>query len=73
MSKYDLVGVDSNAFSILAYVRTALRKEGLKHLVQEYEQKATIADYDNLIVVSMDYIDLANEKAIENGYNEDEE
>lgn len=73
MSKYDLVGVDSNAFSILAYVRNALRKEGLKHLVQEYEQKATIADYDNLIVVSMDYIDLANEKAIENGYNENEE
>ena len=72
MSKYDLVGVDSNAFSILAYVRNALRKEGLKHLVQEYEQKATIADYDNLIVVSMDYIDLANEKAIESGYNEEE-
>ena len=73
MSKYDLVGVDSNAFSILAYVRNALIKEGLNHLVKEYEQKATIADYDNLIVVSMDYIDLANEKAIENGYNEDEE
>lgn len=70
MSKYDLVGVDGNAFCIIGYVSTALRREGLKHLVREYQQKATLGDYDLLIVESMNYLDKANEKAVENGYEE---
>ena len=73
MSKYDLVGVDSNAFSVLAYVKTALRKEGLRDKIAEYQAKATSSDYDHLLAISIEYIDLANEKAIENGYIEEDE
>ena len=73
MPKYDLVGVDSNAFAILAYVKNALRREGLKDLIQEYQNEATKDDYDHLLATSIDYIDKANEKAIENGYEEVEE
>jgi hypothetical protein len=73
MPKYDLVGVNSNAFSVLNYVCKALRREGLSHLVQEYQQKATLGDYDLLIVESIDYLEKANEKAVENGYEDEED
>lgn len=69
--KYDLVGIDGNAFSVMAYVSRALKTEGLKELVAEYQSKATSGDYNNLLAVSLDYIDKANEKAKENGYEED--
>lgn len=73
MSKYDLVGVDSNAFSVLAYVQKALRREGLTDKIAEYQAKATESDYDHLLAISIEYVELANEKAIENGYEEIEE
>lgn len=58
--KYSLVGVNGNAFSIMGYVRESLRKEGLKDKIKEYTQKATAKDYNHLIVVSLEYIELAN-------------
>lgn len=58
--KYSLVGVNGNAFSIMGYVRNALKKEGLKDKIKEYTQKATAKDYNHLIVVSLEYIELAN-------------
>lgn len=73
MSKYNLVGVDSNAFSVLAYVKTALKREGLKDKIDDYMAEATSSDYDHLLAISIEYIDLANEKAIENGYIEEDE
>ena len=73
MSKYNLVGVDSNAFSVLAYVEKALKREGLRDKVDDYRAKATSSDYDHLLAISIEYIDLANEKAIENGYMEEDE
>jgi len=73
MSKYNLVGVDSNAFSVLTYVKTALKREGLKDKIDDYMAKATSSDYDHLLAISIEYIDLANEKAIENGYIEEGE
>lgn len=66
MSKYDLVGVDGNAYAIMGYVSRALKVEGLRDLVDEYHTKATSGDYNNLICVSMDYLEKANEKAEEN-------
>lgn len=72
MSKYSLVGVDSNAFNVMGYVANALRREGLRDLKNEYYSKAQSSDYDNLIVVSMEYLDKANEKAVENGYEDDD-
>lgn len=73
MSKYDLVGIDSNAFSVLAYVEKALRREGLKDKIDDYKAKATSSDYDHLLAISIEYIDLANEAAIRNGYEEIED
>ena len=74
MSKYDLTEAqDSNAFNIMGYVTNALRREGLGDKIREYQDKATKSDYDNLLVESMGYLELANEKAIENGYEEEEE
>ena len=58
--KYSLVGVNGNAFSIMGYVRNALKKEGLKDKIKEYTQKATAKDYNHLIAVSLEYIELAN-------------
>ena len=61
--KYDLVGVDGNAFSIMGYTARALKCEGLRDLVDEMHEKATAGDYNNLICVCMDYIDIANKEA----------
>lgn len=58
--KYNLVGVDGNAFAIMGYVRRALIESGNKDKVAEYFSKAKSWNYDNLIVVSLDYIDMAN-------------
>ena len=58
--KYSLVGINGNAFSIMSYVRESLRKEGLKDKIEEYTQKATAKDYNHLIAVSLEYIELAN-------------
>lgn len=69
--KYNLVGVDGNAFSIMGYTARALKAEGLRDLVSEMQEKATSGDYYNLIAVCSDYVDMANEKAIENGYEEE--
>lgn len=63
---YDLVGVDGNAYSVMGYVFGALKQTGLGNLVDEYIEKATSGDYDNLLRVSMEYIDMANEKAEDN-------
>lgn len=68
--KYDLVGVDGNAFSVMGYTSKALKREGLSNLVDEMYERATSGDYDNLLRVCMEYIDKANEKAIENGWED---
>lgn len=64
--KYDLVGVDGNAFAIMGYTARALKNEGLRDLVQEMQNKATSGDYNNLLMVCMEYIDKANEEADKN-------
>jgi hypothetical protein len=61
--KYDLVGVDGNAFAIMGYTARALKHEGLRDKVDEMHARAMKGNYDNLIMVCMEYIDMANEKA----------
>ena len=73
MAKYCLVGQDGNAFALMGYTARALRNEGLGNLVSEMQSKATSGDYNNLICVCDDYLDKANEKARENGYEEEDE
>ena len=72
MAKYDLVGVDGNAFSLMGYTGRALKNEGLGDQVSEMQNEAMSGDYDNLIRVCMKYIDVANLKAEMNGYSDDE-
>ncbi len=73
MSKYTLVGVDGNAYSIMGYTSTALKREGLGHLDEEMVKKATSGNYSHLIAVCDEYVQMANKKAEENGYEDAEE
>lgn len=59
-NKYDLVGIDGNAFAIMGYVRRALIESGHEDKVEEYFAKAKSGNYNNFIVVSLDYVDMAN-------------
>lgn len=61
--KYNLVGIDGNAFAIMGYVQKALRNEGLKGKVDEYIKAATSGNYNNLLTQSLKYIDIANKAA----------
>ena len=58
--KYSLEGINGNAFSILSYVALALRKEGKKHLIKQYHEEAVQGDYNNLLMVSLKYLDMLN-------------
>lgn len=60
MNKYNLEGLNGNAFNILSYVALALKKEGKKHLIKKYHEEAIQGDYDNLLQVSLRYIDVLN-------------
>lgn len=71
--KYSLVGVDGNAYAVMGYTAKALRMEGLGNLKDEMYKEATSGNYDHLIVTCLKYVDMANEKAIKNGYEDDED
>lgn len=71
--KYDLVGVDGNAFMVMGYTARALKNEGLKDDVPEMQSRAMSGDYNNLLKVCVEYIDKANEAAKANGYVSDDE
>lgn len=71
--KYDLVGVDGNAWAVMGYVGRALKNEDLENLKDEYMSKAMSGDYSNLICVSLEYVEKANEAAAENGYEDEED
>ena len=72
MAKYELVGVDGNAYSIMGYTANALKREGLKGLVDKMYKEATSGDYTNLICVCMKYVDKANEAAGETDEEDDD-
>lgn len=73
MCKYTLVGVDGNAYAIMGYTAKALRNENLSDKINEMQDKAMSGNYYNLIATCNNYIELANEAAIENGYNSNDE
>lgn len=56
--KVKLIGKDGNAFFILGTVRKALLKNGMEQEAKEFMEKATAGDYDNLLKVVMDYVDV---------------
>jgi hypothetical protein len=57
--KVQLVGGDGNAFAILGKVLREMRRAGLTdEQRQEYQQEATAGDYDHLLGVTMQYVDV---------------
>ena len=71
MKAYTLVGVDGNAFSIMGYVRTAMKRANMtKEDIDAYIKDATSSDYNNLLVVSCEMIDKVNEILGLNEYEE---
>lgn len=48
----ELVGRDGNAFAIMGAVAAALRKAGYADSVEEYMKEAMDGDYDNLLRVT---------------------
>lgn len=64
--KYDLVGIDGNAFCIMAYVVNAMREcKFSKDDREAYRKDATSSDYNHLLCVSFEMIDKCNEIADE--------
>ena len=57
--KVKLTGTDGNAFALIGKVTTALRKNGHKDLVKEFQEKAMSGDYDNLLATCCEYVDIS--------------
>ena len=54
-----LVGEDGNAFSVMGLVKKALKHAGAdKEYIDKYLNAATSGDYDHLLVVSMEYVNV---------------
>ena len=70
MVKYTLVGINGNAYAIMAYVCDALKKEreNMELAIDEYEtikadylKDAMSGDYNHLLCVSFDLIQKINQ------------
>ena len=64
MAKYDvtvpLIGGDGNAFMILGKVTGALKRAGApQEDVDAYMEQATSGNYDHLLAVTMEWVDVA--------------
>lgn len=61
--KYNLVGIDGNAYNVMGYVTQAMRRE---HFTQKdidaYLDDAMSEDYSHLVAVSVEMIDKCNNK-----------
>ena len=67
--KFSLVGVDGNAFSIMAYVKTAMREAGFSRKERsEYMEDCMRGDYDRLISLNVEMIERCNRRL---GFSED--
>jgi hypothetical protein len=54
-----LIGQDGNAFAIMGRVKQALRRAGAdKEYIDKYLSEATSGDYNHLLAVSMEYVDV---------------
>lgn len=52
-----LEGEDGNAFSIMGQAIRAMQKAGVSiEIIDQYTDEATSGDYDNLLCVTMDYV-----------------
>jgi hypothetical protein len=54
-----LIGHNGNAFAIMGRVKKALMLAGAdKEYIDKYLKEAISGDYDHLLVVSMEYVDV---------------
>jgi len=56
--KVKLINEDGNAFLILGKVSQSLKKAGRRDLAEEYMKEARKGDYDNLLRVTMEYVEI---------------
>lgn len=74
MKAYTLVGVDGNAFSIMGYVRSAMKRAKMTSQdIDAYTKDATSSDYNHLLVVSCEMIDKVNKVLDLDKYDENED
>ena len=60
--KFDLVGIDGNAFNIMAYVKVAMREAGFsKKERSAYTEDCMRGDYDRLLIISEEMIERCND------------
>ena len=55
---YEPTGPSGNAYWILGMTARALKRSGHADKVGEYNRRATAGDYDNLLKVTGEYVDL---------------
>jgi hypothetical protein len=61
--KYTLVGVDGNAYSVMGYVRRAMKEcHKTKEEIDAYLKDAMSSNYVHLVNVSIDMIDKLNKE-----------
>jgi len=53
-----LVGSNGNAFAILGKTKGALKQAGHRQAAEEYMKEATAGNYDNLLQVTMEYVNV---------------
>jgi len=54
-----LIGSNGNAFAVMGKIKQALKKSGAdKEYIDQYISEAMSGNYDNLLVVSMEYVDI---------------
>lgn len=59
---YSLKDIDNNAHSIINYVKNCMKEKKLGATeIKEYERQARRYAFDNLIVVSQEYLDMLNQ------------
>lgn len=64
-SVYSLIGIDGNAYNIMAYVTKAMRAEGKNNAeIDKYLIDAKSGDYSKLLSVSVDMIDELNKQIL---------
>ena len=58
-AQFSLSGPDGNAFAIIGRVASLLRKAGYSDEVSAFQKEAMAGDYDNLLVVTMGYVEVS--------------
>jgi len=54
-----LIGQDGNAFAVMGSVKRALKNAGAdKEYIDKYISEATSGDYNHLLAVSMEYVNV---------------